>query len=440
MARESFGSRASAIMAFAGSAIGLGSIWRFPYMLGENGGAAFLLVYIVSTLILSLPIFIAESVIGRRTHSNCIGAVHKLAPGSIWRILGILSVFTPIFILGYYSVVGGWSIEYLWQAVSFRHTDFADFVGGVWAPLICFAIFTVLTCAIVAGGVKSGIEKFTSFCIPALFVLIVGIAVYSLSLPGSGEGLKYLLMPDFSKLSPKICAYAVGQSFFSLSLGMGIVITYSSYLQDKEDIGFTASGTAISTLFFSFLAGLAIMPAVFAAGLPPAAGPGLVFDSLPYVFSSMAEKAPLLSACASILFYISLLIAALTSSVSLAEVGVAWLVEEFKIRRGAACAVLCLVVLAAGALCSLSFGPLSHITIWGNNIFNIFDKTASNLLLIAGGFLGVLFVGWKMKKADVLEEIRKGRKGRDRMPDVYYFIIKYLAPGILALVFISNFF
>lgn len=440
-AREKFGSRASAIMAFAGSAIGLGSIWRFPYIMGENGGAAFIIIFIIATLLLSLPIFIAESIIGRRSHSNCMGAMHKLAPGDKkWRILGVLSVFTPLFILSYYSVVGGWSVEYLWQAATLKSKPFTEFVQETWEPLACFGIFVALTALIVAGGVKSGIEKFTKIGIPVLFILIISIAVFSFFLPGAKAGVEYLVKPDFSKITPKLFAYALGQSFYALSLGMGIVITYSSYVSKDENLAVTATGTAVSTLLFSFLAGLAIMPAVFAAGIHPGAGAGLVFESLPYVFSKMSEISPILGISASILFYLTLLLAALTSSVSLLEVGVAWIVEEYHAPRGLACFQVSLLVFIAGALCSLSFGPLARFTLWGNNIFDIFDKFSSNVLLVCGGLLGVLFAGWKMKREDFMDELTNGGRCRMRSAPLIYFLVRYAAPLILIIVFIFNFF
>ncbi|MEE3463774.1 MAG: sodium-dependent transporter, partial [Candidatus Cryptobacteroides sp.] len=240
--RENFGGRAAVIMALAGSAIGLGNIWRFPYMVGENGGAAFVLVYIAATLLISLPIFLAETVIGRRSGANCRGAMEKLAPASGWKWFGYLSVITPMIIVSYYSVVGGWSLNYLWKActLSFLHSSpeqisgmFGELTSSVWTPILFHTLFLGLSVIIVALGVKGGIERVSKFCLPVLFLLIVMIAVYSLSLPGSKAGVEYLLKPDFSKLSPRSCAAAMGQSFYSLSLGMGIVITYSSYISRK---------------------------------------------------------------------------------------------------------------------------------------------------------------------------------------------------------------
>ncbi|MBQ2331158.1 MAG: sodium-dependent transporter, partial [Bacteroidales bacterium] len=302
--RENFGGRAAVIMALAGSAIGLGNIWRFPYMVGENGGAAFILVYILASLLLLLPIFLAEAVIGRRSRSNAFGAMKALAPHSRWKWTGLFAVLTPMIVLSYYSVVGGWALGYFGTSLTggFLQSDpealhgvFASFLGSSWKPVVCFTAFLAISCLIVAGGVKSGIEKFSKYSIPVLFLMIVTMAVFSLSLPGAGEGVRYLIRPDFSKLTASAVAAAVGQGFFSLSLGMGIVITYSSYVKPSENLVASGTGTAIADLLFALLAGFAVMPAVFAAGIEPAAGPGLVFETLPYIFAKMGVDLPFLS-------------------------------------------------------------------------------------------------------------------------------------------------
>ena len=296
--RENFGSRMAVIMAFAGSAIGLGNIWRFPYLVGQDGGAAFVVIYVLATLIISLPIFFAESVVGRRTGANCRGAFISLGKGTAWPYLGFLMVFTPLWIVSYYSVVGGWSLEYLVQALrlDYIHTSpetmsgsFERFISRTWAPLGFHLAFLAVTVTIVALGVKSGIEKFSKICLPILFALVVLIAVYSLTLPGAQKGVAYLFKPNFSKVTIGTCLDALGQSFYSLSLGMGIIITYSSYVSKKENLMASGAGTAVSDLLFAILAGVAIMPAVFAAGIEPGSGPGLIFDTLPYIFDAVAQ-------------------------------------------------------------------------------------------------------------------------------------------------------
>ena len=447
--RENFGSRMAVIMAFAGSAIGLGNIWRFPYLVGQDGGAAFVIIYVLATLIISLPIFFAESVVGRRTGANCRGAFIELGKGTAWPYLGFLMVFTPLWIVSYYSVVGGWSLEYLIQALrlDFIHTSpdamsgsFERFISRTWAPLGFHLAFLAITVAIVALGVKSGIEKFSKICLPVLFALVVLIAVYSLTLPGAQKGLSYLFKPDFSKVTIRTCLDALGQSFYSLSLGMGIIITYSSYVSKKENLMASGVGTAVSDMLFAILAGVAIMPAVFAAGIEPGSGPGLIFDTLPYIFAQMGLQLPWLSSIAAILFFVTILFAALTSSISLIEVGVAYLTEERGFKRGWACVFLFVITGALGGLCSLSFGPLADVTVFGRGFFDLFDTVASNVLLTVGGLLVVLFVGWKMPKAEVFDELTNGgtKRRNIRLFNFFYFLIRYVAPVGVAILILSN--
>ncbi|MCI1640197.1 MAG: sodium-dependent transporter [Bacteroidales bacterium] len=447
--RENFGSRFAVIMAFAGSAIGLGNIWRFPYMVGENGGAAFIIIYLLSSFFLSLPIFLSESVIGRRSHSNTFGAMEMLAPGTKWKWLGLLTVVSPLVILSFYSVVGGWSLVYLFKACSTGFTDssmeevskvFGNVISSVWPPLIFHTLFLLICAVIIFFGVKSGIEKFSKITMPLLFVLIVLIMIYSVNLPGAGAGVTYLVKPDFSKITASVVAAAVGQSFFSLSLGVGTILTYSSYVRKDENILVSGIGTASLDLLFAILAGFAIMPAVFAAGIKPEAGPGLIFQTLPYIFSKMGEHLPVLSASVAVLFFITILVAALTSAISMFEVGVAYLVEERKFSRPAATAVVFSLTWVLGIFCSLSFGPLKNFHIFGNTIFSFCDKLTSNFLMTFGGLLFTIFVGWKMPRRDVRDEITSG--GRSSLGvhtfNFVYFLIKYLAPAAIVLIFISN--
>ena len=434
--REHFGGRAAVIMALAGSAIGLGNIWRFPYMVGENGGAAFILVYILASLLLLLPIFLAEAVIGRRSRSNAFGAMKALAPHSRWKWTGLFAVLTPMIVLSYYSVVGGWALGYFGTSLTggFLQSDpealhgvFASFLGSSWKPVVCFTAFLAISCLIVAGGVKSGIEKFSKYCIPVLFLMIVTMAVFSLSLPGAGEGVRYLIRPDFSKLTASAVAAAVGQGFFSLSLGMGIVITYSSYVKPSENLVASGTGTAIADLLFALLAGFAVMPAVFAAGIEPAAGPGLVFETLPYIFAKMGVDLPFLSAVAAFLFFAALLIAALTSSISLTEVCVAYLVEERGLKRGWACLLTFLVTWLLGLCCV--FGP---------GVLDFLDSFSSNVLMTLGGLLCVVFVGWIMPREAVRDEITNGGTVNRRTFRLLYFLMRYLAPLAVLSIFLSN--
>ncbi len=443
--REHFGSRSAAVMAMAGSAIGLGNIWRFPYMVGQNGGAAFIIIYLLAAFFLSLPILLSESIIGRATHANTFGAMEKLSPGTRWKWLGILTVVSPLIILSYYSVVGGWSIEYLLKASGSGFGDdistlFGEFIVQPWAPLICHTLFLLLTAGVVSAGVKSGIERFNRISLPVLFVLIVIIMIYALTLPGSGEGVRYMLKPDFSKITPSVVASAMGQSFFSLSLGVGTILTYSSYMKREENLFRSGVGTAVFDLLFALIAGFAIMPAVFAAGIQPGAGPGLIFETLPYIFAKMGVAAPWLSRGVSILFFLTIVIAALTSSISMCEVGVAYVVEERGMSRGKATVLIFGATWLLGALCSLSFGPLSGVKILGKTIFDFCDTLTSDYLMTFGSLLFVLFVGWKMKRETVWNEFTNGGslRGSVRVFRAVYFLIRYVAPLVILTIFVTN--
>lgn len=443
MERENFGNRFGVLVAMAGSAIGLGNLWRFPYLVGSYGGAAFIFVYIFCVFLLCLPIFMSEVIVGRRSRSNAYGAFKKLAPGTRWKWLGAVSVVTPIIVVSYYSVVGGWSVEYFFKSVTLDFTTgvtqsemgtiFGSFISSVWAPIIGHTIFLLLTAFIIVAGVKSGIEKFGKIMMPMLFVLIIFIAIRAATLPGAGEGLKYLFKPDFSKIDATVCAAALGQAFFTLSLGVGTILTYGSYVSKKESIIASSTYTAVSDFLFAILASCAIMPAVFAFGRNPQEGPGLVFETLPFIFANMP-----LGWLVAILFFLALIVAALTSSISLYEVGVAYLVEERKYSRRGASVLVFLVAWILGILCSLSFGPLSDIRIFGQTIFNFFDKLSANVLMPVGGLLIVIFVGWVMKRSDVLDELTNGGTLKNRgVSSFVWFLIRYVCPLAVIAVFLT---
>ena len=432
-------------MAMAGSAIGLGNIWRFPYMVGQYGGAVFIVVYLTACIFLSLPILLSESIIGRSTQSGTFGAMEKLAPGTAWKWLGLLTVFSPLIILSFYSVVGGWSIEYLWQSVTSGFGDdvstlFGSFISAPWGALACHTIFLALTAIIVLAGVKSGIEKFNKVSLPVLFILIIVIMVYSLNLPGASSGVNYMLKPDFSKLTPSVVAAAMGQSFFSLSLGVGTILTYSSYMKKSDNILTTGIGSAGFDLLFALLAGFAIMPAVFAAGIEPGAGPGLIFETLPFIFAKMGAAAPVVSRIVSILFFVTIVIAALTSSISMCEVGVAYLVEEKGMSRLKATLLIFAGTWTLGTLCSLSFGPLSEVHLFGDTIFDFCDKLTSNYLMTFGSLLFVLFVGWKMDRAAVCREFTNNGtlRANSFLFGLLYFLIRYIAPVVILIIFVTS--
>ena len=423
--REQFTGRLAVVLAMAGSAIGLGNIWRFPYLVGQNGGAAFILVYIAACALLAIPVFLSECVIGRRGGNSTFGAMRKLAPGSNYRWAGMITVITPILLLSFYSVVGGWSVDYLLKACTLRFTQdstglFESLLSSTWEPIFMHTAFMVGTAIVILLGVKKGIERFTKVTMPLLFILIIIIVVFGLTLPGAGKGVEYLVKPDFSKITPSVITSAMGQAFFSMSLGVGTILTYASYVSKEENLMVSAGGTAVFDLLFALLAGFAVMPAVFAAGIQPGQGPGLLFDTLPYIFSQMT---PWVGAVISILFFLSVLVAALTSSISLLEVGVAYLVEEKGVSRTKATIGLGAIVWAIGVACSLSGG-----------FFDFLDHLCSDWLMPFGGLLFAMFVGWKMSRADVRDELTNGGTRNRTLFNVVYFLIRYFAPiGILGI-------
>ena len=423
--REQFTSRLAVVLAMAGSAIGLGNIWRFPYLVGQNGGAAFIFVYIIAVALLAIPVFLAECVIGRRGGNSTYGAMRKLAPGSKYHWAGLVTVVTPVLLLSFYSVVGGWSVDYLLKACMLRFTEdpsgvFESLLSSTWEPIFMHTTFMIGTAIIILLGVKKGIERFTKVTMPLLFILIIIIVAFGLTLPGAGKGVEYLIKPDFSKITPSVITSAMGQAFFSMSLGVGTILTYASYVSKEENLMVSAGGTAVFDLMFALLAGFAVMPAVFAEGIQPGQGPGLLFDTLPYIFSRMT---PWVGAVISILFFLSVLVAALTSSISLLEVGVAYLVEERGISRTKATIGLAALVWAFGIACSLSGG-----------FFNFLDHLCSDWLMPFGGLLFAMFVGWKMSKADVRDELTNGGTRNRRLFNVVYFLVRYIAPvGILGI-------
>ena len=395
------------------------------------------------SFLICLPIFVSEFVIGRRSQKNAFAAFRDLSGGGRWKWIGLFTVVVPLIVLSYYSVIGGWSIEYLLKSLTFSFTSgesqaaistmFSDFVSNPWMPLVGHTFFLLVTALIVVIGIKDGIEKSSKVMMPLLFFIVLAIAIYALTLPGAGKGVEYLFKPDFSKIDAKACAAALGQAFFSLSLGFGTILTYASYVSKKENIMFQSTATAVSDLMFALIAGLAIMPAVFAFGIDPQSGPGLVFETLPFVFSKMPAGGFI-----AILFFLALLVAALTSSISMLEVGVAYLVEEKKFSRPAACALLFGACWVVGALCSLSFGPLSDVHVFGDTIFDFFDNLSSNILMTLGSLFTVLFVGWRLKKTDIYDEFTNGGSLRTNVKifGVLWFLVRYICPVAVATIFL----
>lgn len=434
--KDQFGGKFAYIMALAGSAIGLGNIWRFPFMVGEHGGAAFVIVYILCSLLISLPIFLSEAVIGKKTGKGAFESLKALAPGTPWKYLGIVTIVACFVIVSFYCVVGGWSVDYLVRSIGGdmgaatregAGALFDSVAGSVWEPLAAHLIFLGLTALIIFLGVQKGIELFSKVSIPLLFVMILVVTVYSLRLPGAHAGVEYLIHPDFSKLDASAIAAALGQSFFSMSLGVGMVVTYTSYSRNSNIIE-AGSWTAIFDTLFAILAGFAVMPAVFAGSLKPEAGPSLVFETLPYVFGQMAEEMPVFSRIVTILFFMSILLAALSSSISLFETSVNHLMDRRGMGRGKATLLIMAGTWGLGVLCALSFGPLKDFHIFGQTIFEFCDLFAANYLMTLGALAFAIFVGWRMDKVEI-----QGMVGK-----FFRFMIKWIVPPAILAIFLSN--
>lgn len=446
--RERFDSHIGMILAMAGSAVGLGNLWRFPFLAAQNGGGAFIFVYLILLLTICIPVLMTEITLGRKCRTN-VTRVYDDLGAPRWRWAGFITLLTPIVIMAFYTVVGGWSVKYLVQACTFSFTApdadyagaFGGFISSTWEPLVYTIIFLVITAAANFGGVKNGIERFSKPMMTVLSVTIILVAIRSLTLPGASEGTKYLLIPDFSKIDGKVLITALGQAFMSLSIGIGILLTYGSYVKTKEDIAMTAITTGLIDTLFAIIAGLAIIPAVYAIafmnGTAPAinAGPGLVFITLPGVFASMPGGSII-----AILFFLSLLLAAVTSAISMLEVIVRYFIEEWKQSRNAAVVISMILIIILGCVCSLSQGTLSGISILGMNIFDFFDVISSDVLITVGSLIMVLFAGWRIKKADFLDELT-GHNTSTTPRWIFsfvWFMVRWVAPVIIIVIMLSN--
>jgi len=442
MARDSFNSKFGAIMALAGSAVGLGNIWRFPHETGSNGGGAFLLVYLICIFCIGIPTMVAEFTIGRRGQRNPFGSFRTLAPKTRWYWYGGLSILAATLILSYYGTVSGWTLEYFMYAVgdSFHNQSSAEisnlfekFVSHPYKPILWHIGFMVICSLIIIMGVKNGIERYTKMMMPVLLLIIIALGVRACTLDGAAAGIKYLFYPDFSKLSWKSVLAALGQSFFSLSIGMGALMTYASYINRDDSLLQISTRVVVADTVVSILAGLAILPAVFAFDVDPASGPNLVYITLPQVFDQMP-----LGYIWGIAFFILLTFASVTSAISLLEVCVAFLTEEKKMSRLKATILSSTVITILGIFCTLSFGPMRNVTLFGKTFFDLFDSISSNFILPFGGILICLFVGWKMKVRDVYFELSSRGKYELKSFRVLMLIIKYIAPIAIFIVLMSS--
>ena len=442
--RDNFGSKFGIIAAAVGSAVGLGNIWKFPYVAGENGGGAFLLIYLFFVLLIGVPVMMSEFAIGRKGQRNAYGSFNAVAPGTRWNLIGFMGVVAAFFILAFYSAVAGWTLEYIVHSVTHRFADqnasdleatFTNFISNPVRPIAWQLFFLVLTALIVLMGIRKGIEKYTKLLMPILLVLIVMLCVRSVTLEGGREGLAFLFKPDFSKVDGTTILYALGQAFFSLSLGMGALITYSSYFSKKENLASTAMEVSFADSAIAILAGIMIFPAVFAFGIEPASGPSLVFITLPGIFQQMPG-----GDFFGAIFFILLAVAALTSTISLLEVVVAFFSEELKISRKKATIIATAAISVLGIFASLSFGSLSDFKIFGKTVFDLLDYTASNVLLPLGGLMIVLFVGWFAGRKITRSELSNEGTLKVAYYPAYTFIVKFIAPMAIAAIFIYSIF
>ena len=440
--RATFGSKIGVILATVGCAVGLGNIWRFPYMLGENGGAAFLLVYISCILFLGIPVMITEFFIGRYSRKNAAGAFKVMAPGTKWSVIGYNGVAAAFLILGYYAVVSGWTLEYIVQAFSGslegkNATDFADeftaFSTGVFRPILWTVVFIALTHIIIVSGVKEGIERASKVMMPVLFLILIALCVRSITLPGASEGLTFLFNPDFSKIDSSVVLSAMGQAFFSLSIGMGCLITYASYFGKQTNLQTTALQVTILDTLVAVLAGVMIFPAVFSFGIEPTTGPELVFITLPNVF----EQLPFGNIW-SFVFFVLLALAALTSTISLHEVSTAYVHEEYHVSRKKAAIIVSVGVTIVGILCSLSMGVLSSYTLFGLNFFNLLDFVTAKIMLPLGGMMICIFTAKRVDKLLLKEEVTNHGTIRFYFFNTYAFFVKYIAPIGIGLIFFNE--
>ena len=435
--RDHFASKIGFVLAAAGSAIGLGAIWKFPYMAGTNGGSVFVLLFIISTLLIGLPILLAEFVIGRKGQSDAITALKKLAPGKKWFLIGWSGFFFSFIILSFYSVVGGWILSYLTRALMFSLDNkgenyyaalFETIIANPWEVLIGQAVFMLLTILIVQGGIEAGIERASRIMMPALLIFFIVLVIRSLTLDGAMEGVKFMFVPDWSYFNAQTMLLALGQAFFSLSVGVAGMMTYASYLPKEQKLGNSAFSVSMLNIGISLMAGLVIFPAVFALGYSPNEGPGLVFIILPAVFEQIPYGAFFM-----LLFFILMLFATLTSSIAMLETVVSMGIKNAYDKRKRSSWIYGLLIFLVGIPSALSFGVFSDFKILGKTFFDSADFLTNNIGLPLGALLISIFAGYVLKKQETFEELNISSLSFN----IWYFIVRYLAPIAIILVFLN---
>jgi len=444
--RVSFGSHLGVILATAGSAVGLGNVWRFPYMTGQNGGAVFIMIYVICVLLLGIPCMISEFIVGRHGQANTARAYRKMSGGKPWTIIGYMGVLTGFLITGYYAVVAGWCGQYIWASLighmsgspEYYKEYFATLSSDPVKPVLWTVIMLGLTYLIIEKGVRDGIERASKVMMPTLFILLLAIVVASCMLPGAEKGIDFLFKPDFSKINSDVFLAALGQAFYSLSIAMGCLCTYASYFSKDTNLTGAASQIAIIDCLVAILAGLMIFPAAFAVGVNPDSGASLVFITLPNVFQQAFAGIPALGYIISLVFFALLTLAALTSLISLHEVSTAFLHEELVITRKKAAIIVTVTTIIIGSICSLSLGAVDGLAVWGKTLFDCFDFVTGQIFLPIVGFLTCIFIGWAVPHHVVREEFTNWGTLRGQFFHLYLFLVKYICPLAILFIFLHQ--
>ena len=443
--RGNFGTTLGIILATAGSAVGLGNVWRFPYMTGVNGGAAFIIIYFGCILLLGIPGMVSEFIIGRHAQANAYRAYGKIG-GRIWRLVGILGILTSTIILGFYAVVAGWCLQYLFASfagqlngdAAYVQNYFQSFSSDPLKPALWGVAFIVITHLVIVRGVQGGIERASKILMPLLLILLLVIVVASCMLPGAINGVRFLLLPDFTKVSSSLLLEALGQAFFSLSLGTACLCTYASYFSRKTNLLRSATQIALLDTLIAILAGLMIFPAAFSVGVNPDSGPSLIFITLPNVFQQAFAQLPAVGYVIGILFYALLVFAALTSTISMHEIGTAFFHEELHLPRHKAAVILTVVCSVIAVLCSLSVGAVSELQLFGEPLMGFCDLLTAQVMLPAGAFLTSIFIGWFVSRQIVYDEFTNNDTISRPLFRVWLFCVRFVVPIGILLIFLHQ--
>ena len=444
--RGSFGTKMGVILATAGSAVGLGNVWRFPYMTGQNGGAAFILIYLACIVLLGIPGMLGEFIIGRHSAANAARSYKNLSGKKAWGAVGLMGVITAMIILGFYSVVAGWCLQYLYASlmggihgdVSYVKKYFVEFSSDPIKPVLWGLGFILLTHAVVVKGVRNGIEKASKILMPLLFLLLIVLVISSCTLPGAMKGVEFLLKPDFSKVDENVVLEALGQAFFSLSMGTACLCTYASYFSRQTNLFKSATQIALIDTIIAIMAGLMIFPAAFSVGVNPDSGPSLIFITLPNVFQQAFGSMPFIGYCISVLFYALLVLAALTSTISMHEIGTAFFYEEMKTTRTKGAWIETTVCCVISVLCALSCGAVPEIQVAGMDFLDFCDHLTSQYMMPLGAFATRILLGWLVPKKLLRDEFTNWGTLKGTFFGVYYFMVRFVCPLCILIIFLHQ--